>query len=504
MNAFLGNRNSVMLFIAVILFAFAKANSQQAPAIQTDSTFTIDKLTTRADLMNLLKTLREEYQLEVKLTDFQSSASQINSLGLELKGSDNRTIDYQTASLNGIDGICIDLLEPGTVSFLGLCSTSKTTKNESQTAINKEVNFEEKESQQLVSTDDAASKKDLARQERLLEITELREQADQKNTKRLEEIENQKAEKTTGQIQVLEVQKDRVISDTQTMKAQQIAIRAELKQLENESNRIKRERKTLDYNNLRALAKRDSLEQHQIRLIEIIEEENARLLETIAAQEKGRSVIERQNKVIEEQGLRAETAEGIKAYRTAIMGGSKDEVLKKQGYLFFAADQCSYKVYEGYTIVYSLLGKMLFTINKELLAPTVNGTLNIKGKPYDYLFASNYLIIKNEKGQMVNEYGDLLDRSFETTAVIPFEKSHDFTIKSKTSPRQLLAIKTDMKTLGIEMEVFEQYRNENDIIIDLSFTLQGKEYIFQDINGISDIILEIDQPNDQLRVLSKR
>jgi hypothetical protein len=66
------------------------------------------------------------------------------------------------------------------------------------------------------------------------------------------------------------------------------------------------------------------------------------------------------------------------------LGNPENDKLNKQGYLFFAADQCSYKVYESYTIVYDAMVKVMFSIDKELMDQTVSGELKIRGRAFDY------------------------------------------------------------------------------------------------------------------------
>jgi hypothetical protein len=100
----------------------------------------------------------------------------------------------------------------------------------------------------------------------------------------------------------------------------------------------------------------------------------------------------------------------------------------------------------------------------------------------------------------VNEYGDLLDGSMEEIEEIPIVVTHNFTINNNKSSRELLAMKTDMGTLAMYMEVIRENRNDGGILTDLGFFLQGREYEFHEKSGIPQISVEIDQPNAQSRV----
>lgn len=91
-----------------------------------------------------------------------------------------------------------------------------------------------------------------------------------------------------------------------------------------------------------------------------------------------------------------------------MLGEENGEELIAQGYLMFALEQCFYKVYDGYSIVYGNQGNFLFTINQELREKPSTGELKIKGKPFVYTYSRNLLYIKNADGNLVNEHGEVL------------------------------------------------------------------------------------------------
>ncbi len=182
----------------------------------------------------------------------------------------------------------------------------------------------------------------------------------------------------------------------------------ELSQLQIELNKSQRERNTLRYNNEREQAKRDSLKAQQERLQRQLELQKQQLEETLQLQAENEKIIAQQQAVIEDQGLKAETATSLKAYRTALLGAPEGEEIIAQGYLTFAYEQCSFKTYPGYSIVYSSLGKFLFTINQELGEKPISVTLKIKGDAFNYTYTGNVLFVKDTDGNLVNENGDLL------------------------------------------------------------------------------------------------
>jgi hypothetical protein len=486
------------MFVSFVLFAFAKANSQSDPAMTVRTTISIDQNTTRTDLISLLNSLRTEQHMEVKSTSFRRSDDRIKKLGLNLTDVEDKISEFETDGSSGIKKLCILINPTGTIAFLGLCESLSTAFIENDKYI--PANSPAVITGDQIVPEATISQNLTANGSRRQELGQLRRKSSSREQQRLAVIQIAKSEKAAEKIDILENKQNEISDDLQSMNDRQTAVRTELKALETENNRIKRERKTLDYNNKRALAKRDSLQQHQERLFEKIDLGTAQLEATIVAQQEANEVILRQNQVIEEQGLLAETAEGIKAYRTALLGNPENDELKKQGYLFFAADQCSYKVYESYTIVYDAMGKVMFSIDKELMDQTVSGELKIRGRAFDYFFKSNFLIVKNKLGKLVNEYGDLLDGSMEEIEEIPFVVTHNFTINNNTSPRELLAMKTDMGTMAMYMEVIRENRNDGGILTDLGFFLQGREYEFHEKSGIPQISVEIDQPNAQSRV----
>ena len=483
MNAFVGECRFLKVFFVIVFFAFAKANSQSEAPAAASASIIITKNTTREELISVFKTLREEHLIDGHLTAFKRNSDRINKLGLTLTDNTNEVFTYQTDASTGIQEICIKLMAGGRVSFLGLCNSTPVVKTAAVTKISS--------SKDEVILSSIATERPNVREQQL-EV--LRAKAEIRDEERqVSKLESELARRASN-VAVLEDRQDDIVSTTGYLKQQQQVAREELKQLEKETNEVKRERKKLDYNNERALAKRDSLRDQQLRLQQQLEQEQKQLEATIQAQKVARELIAQQQQVIAEQGLKAETAESLKAYRTALLGKEGNEVLKKKGFLFFAAEQCSYQIYQGYTIIYDALGKILFTINRELSRSPMSGELNINGKRYTYLYQANSLMVKNQVGQVVNQYGELLYPSQEPERELEFHKTHEFTIEASSSPRELLAIFMDIGTFNFEANILQETRNAQGVLIELIFILQGDEFVIEKSAGIPTVRIELDQP----------
>ncbi|BAO55792.1 hypothetical protein NMS_1783 [Nonlabens marinus S1-08] len=478
------------MFTILIFFAFAKANSQSDTSIAVNSPITFTKNTTRTELFDIIKSLADEHQVKAQLTAYRRSSDRINSLGFKFTDATGKVSEFETEASTGISDLCLNVSVEGSVTFFGLCSSPTVAEKIRGDTTPADLIT-------VVSTNSSPAKVNVREQQ--LEV--LRENAVARDRARNSlKLQNELARKETN-VAVLEERQDEIVSATDMLRQQQQIAREELKQLEKETNAVKRERKQLDYNNERALAKRDSLRDQQARLQQQLEREQKELEATIQAQNIARELIAKQQQVIEEQGLKAETAENLKAYRTALLGKEGNETLKKKGFLFFAADQCSYQIYEGYTIIFDALGRILFTINKELSQSPMSGELKINGKRYTYLYQANSLMVKNQVGQAVNQYGELLYPSQEAEIQLQFNTTHEFTIEAGLSPRELLAAFMDIGTLNFEAAILRETRNAKGVLVELIFQLQGDEFVFQDPAGISSIRIELDQPQLLSRVV---
>lgn len=382
----------------------------------------------------------------MRLTAYSYNENKLKELGISLKPVDGDWIAYKESNNNGIASICMRVGD-GSIQYLQSCENQKaldepkvaavTVTNEeskivTESKIKKKDNFDNSlplvkpvknlKQERAISMVKVSEEKeglssrqaekspvnDNQKNERQKELEILREQANLAQSERKTSENEARLKKVKDQTERLQQIKDVMVADTDSLKREKSTGKAALKDLQIEVNRSRRERQALASNNKRQQVKRDSLLAQQVRLEQELIEQQARLEQAKLLREENERLIKQQQELIEEQGLKSETAESLKAYRTALLGEENGDELLAQGYLMFALEQCFYKVYNGYSIVYGNQGNFLFTINQELREKPSTGELKIKGKPFVYTYSRNLLYIKDTDGNLVNEHGEIL------------------------------------------------------------------------------------------------
>jgi len=389
MKLFVGFKTHRFVIVAVLFFAFAKANSQSSLDNMATTSYSITKDFDRTQLFEMIKTLQSTYDLEAKLTAYSRNQNKLKQLGIAIKPVDGKWVEYTTRAEEGIAPVCIEVGYQK-VMFIKTCK--------SVTEIQDLPKKQEKEA--VVEINKVSS-----RQQKL---DSLKVSAAILAMNRKAEYALAVAEKAIAQNARLEETQAAMNQKTDSLKLEKSAKKVELKELQIEVNSSIRERNVLKTNNQREKARRDSLIIQQQRLQERLEQQQIELKIAQEQQAKNEQLIKEQQVVIKEQGLQSETAESLKAYRTALLGNTNGDELLKQGYLLFAMEQCLYKVYRGYTVVYGNNGNFLFTINQELMERPTTGTLKIKGRPFSYTHKANVIFIKDEDGNLVNQHGEVL------------------------------------------------------------------------------------------------
>ncbi|SCY15421.1 hypothetical protein SAMN05192588_1411 [Nonlabens sp. Hel1_33_55] len=392
MKLFGTSQTTKICLVVFMVFAFVKANSQTDSASIINTSYTFTKNDSREQLFKTINDIRADHQVEVKLIAYSRRENQVKELGIALRPENGEWMEFNAVKEQGIKSVCINLID-GAVNYIKSCDDKEIITPRSPVLRQDVVT-----SQEVVK----AADKTKTRQEQL---DSLKAGAVAAKEERLSLNQQQDLERKELQNDQLAGIKNDLIIDTDSIKREKALRKAELRKLQIEVNRSTRERQSLAYNNKRERAKRDSLQDQQLRLQEKLDSQQRLLQETLAQQIINDELIKKQQQIIEEQGLKSETAESLKAYRKAMLGENDGHDFKSQGYLLFAMEQCLYKVYEGYTIVYGNQGNFLFTINKELNTSPMVGTLNINGDTFDYSFSGDVLSIKNANGDLVNQDG---------------------------------------------------------------------------------------------------
>lgn len=390
MNAFVGKCDRMTCLLVVMVLAFAKANSQHNLTTSSEQQYTITSNFDREQLFDLIKDLKTDQQFEVRLTEYSRNESRLKKLGIAVKPENGEWVEFKTQNDAGIVPICVKAIN-GQLNYLNSCNSAEVAANEKQ--LTPAVDKQDSPDNSTIATvgTEKQQANQLSRENSLLFKEQQRLDQVQQHNDRVDEI------------------KKKLFVETDSIKTQKSETKAQLKELQIEVNRSLRQRTTLASSNKREKVRRDSLQAQQNRLQQQVELQQQQLDEMIAQKKANEQLIKKQQEIIEEQGLKAETAESLKAYRTALIGDTSDDKLKFQGYLTFALEQCFYKVYDGYSIVFGNQGNFLFTINKELATTPVSGELKIKGKQFSYNYSNNILYIKDSADHLINEHGEILN-----------------------------------------------------------------------------------------------
>ncbi|KQC33154.1 hypothetical protein AAU57_07390 [Nonlabens sp. YIK11] len=396
MKMFVKLQNPCAYISVLMVFAFAKANSQTSPTNISKKSYSITKDSSREELFGIIDELKTDHKLEVKLFAYQRNENHVKELGIAVKPVNEDWIEYVANNENGIDPICM-VVGDGSVDRLSLCN---------EPIVQPEIANTLQQPSKILAKSETFVPSNITRTQQL---DSLRAVATLASIERQSARQEQQMDRVKSQNEQLEQIKETLSTDADSIKTEKALRKKELQELQIEVNRSRRERQTLAYNNERAEAKRDSLQAQQQRLQETLLKQEEMLAQALAQQARYEELIKKQQEVIEEQGLKSETAESLKAYRKAMLGEDDGSNFKSQGYLIFALEQCLYKVYDGYSIVYGNQGNFLFTINQELKQTPMSGTLKIQGESFTYNYSGNVLYIKNEDGDLVNQNGEPLD-----------------------------------------------------------------------------------------------
>jgi hypothetical protein len=487
MKAFVGKCTIMAYTMFLMCAAFAKAQTPSTTQQETSTAAVINQLTIdstmdRTQLFALISRLRTQHNIDLRLTSYSRNRELIRKLGLQVTDATGQSMDFEAANSSGINSICIDVAASDRLARIGYCDDA--VQSEENTSISNVV-------------DATASDKAMTATRQQV-VQRMQDSAAAVKEQRITARSDRQVQKNEARLQRLDSLQDQTVDQQVQLDSQRLAARAELKELDRLKKEQIKERKQLAFNNRRAKAVRDSLQQQQERLQQQLDAQQLKLEATKAQQEELTTTVQQQQRIIKSQGLQAETAQSLEAYRNALADPDGSDDMLRKGFLTFAGEQHSYQVYDGYTAVYDTLGKLLFILNKELGNGSIAETLKIKGEIYNYTYRDEVLIVTNNKGQSVNAYGETLQS--EVVNPIRFEATDEFTISNQTTGIELQDMAAQMNVAGIDFMPLSIERDNKNELIFVSFKVNGEQYNIGDSENFPEIQIKIDRENLQAQV----
>ncbi len=182
------------------------------------------------------------------------------------------------------------------------------------------------------------------------------------------------------------------------------------------------------------------------------------------------------------------------------------EKIIEQGFLIFNAEQCSFKVFIGRTDLYDAFGHKLLTINDELIDAPQNGKVVVNGIEAVYEFTSNMLIIRNLQWQFINEDGKIVGAlmNSEKPQSQSFKSTHSFKIKTTFSKEEVKSVLNQIEIYQFDTELLEMDYKENGRLIALVFRIGEESFVFNELDAISYILIDIDENHNRVKVIDKK
>lgn len=564
MTSLLGKLKCVVVLIILGYSAFAKANSSKPYYHTTDltsikQTYTLDRFMDRDELFELFKTLTSNHQISAKLTAYKRGAGLITTLGIEFTSATGVVTNVYQEHPDGIKKLCITVdkatkeitsaqsCEPAVKSTQ---ATVKSAQQERLVAVRERIATtqeiatlrleQQRESNRIaiearknamaakleasrMRTDSIMQFASQAREEQRLVIAqralERKEELEQARLAKIDQdkiaIEEQtaalalKAQQEREELQRLEEEKARVSEQGLKQQAAIIAARDAAKQAKDSLLKLERNSKRQ-----RLTMERARLEKAQSEITRVLNEKNALEKLKTKQEEKLKQLELATNKSKEIIALRKEQND-LKAKLTlleierqqaeAVLAAPlNDEHFLYEGFLYFNADQCYYKVVEGATYVFDNLGSLLFMLDSELEKGDAVGTLTIKNETYNYLLKNNVLTVTSKDGKPVNEHG-----AVQTVARIinnreeslrPFEVTTAFKINAKTTQTDIDKLAESLDSLGHQFQLYDFERSASGMLKKVVFFIDENNYTFQNPDGITSIVIQYDANHNTVRV----
>ena|GEM_PF-3667417 len=269
---------------------------------------------------------------------------------------------------------------------------------------------------------------------------------------------------------------------------------------------LKRQRLTVERVRLeKAQVNRERIIREKNKLVKARQEQEAMLKRLELANNKTTEIIalrKEQNNLKEQITLLELERQEVDAVLTAPL---LNEDFLYEGFLYFNADQCYYKVVSGFTYVFDNLGGLLFVLDNELEKGDALGTLTIKDNPYNYILKNDVLTITDGYGAVVNQYGAPLQRAAPANSTAgltrqPFVVSREFIITSTTTQQDIDALAIAIESLGHQFQLYDFERTLAGTLKKVVFYIDENNYSFSVSGGIPSIIIQYDEKQNRMRV----
>ncbi|MGJ8684090.1 MAG: hypothetical protein ACSHWW_05685 [Nonlabens sp.] len=550
-----------VLFSLILLGLFAMNSITAAAFIDYRlETFNLDRDSEKEEIFSLIKTLRETYKIEAKLTAYKTRGEKIINLGFTFVDQNSRTTNLHISTDIGIPEVCIVIDDDQmVVAYAGSCEKQeesrlkrdpeqleqrrmelyeraerlKAKKEREQEALEQRKSKLEKTqaaSRQRQEKEVVRKREAMEAQKRKLkEKADLRRKEVEANRKRLEEekalhreaIETQRKglqEKSESKSQEADLASKREVMEAQRKELQE---KAALRREEAAARRVQ------------TAQRRDSLIQSREALMEQKRVEyRARINKQRNYQDSLNKV--RNNQTVEltipkktvskavELSSRTEsslqvpstvtvsdnsmdienTNSTIESVRKAQSGGNVDD-LKESGAIFFSGEQCSFKTHGNKTFIYDGMKNTILVLNAPLGDDPARGTTVLKGVTYNFEFDGLSLSVKNKEGLLINKEGNLLNplASFtDNGSDSNFQQTNEFVITAQSNATEIRTVIQELNKRGFEFLIQENVSNPKGNINYFAFKINGKSYSFKEYEGIPVVLIQIDESHKKARV----
>ncbi|MGJ8684089.1 MAG: hypothetical protein ACSHWW_05680 [Nonlabens sp.] len=316
-------------------------------------------------------------------------------------------------------------------------------------------------------------------------------------------LEEEEAKRAAQQLKEQEKEKEREIV--------RVRKRLEAERLEAvkvEKERVKSEKASLERLRMEQEIELEKLSQERIAAQASLDKQLAKERELEEEKRRKERELAEQELIDERERYRGENA-AIYQRKELMRNANEDdyvpdeEKIIEQGFLIFNAEQCSFKVYMGRTIVYDAFGKKILIIEDELIDAPQIGKVVVNGVEGTYEFTSNLLIIKNSSGNLIDENGKVVGAGAIASPATEklFKVTNTFSIAPDLSKEQVTAVFLRIDSANYDTEILELTYNKDQLISNLVFRIGEESYSYSDIQGITQITIQLNEELQIARVI---
>lgn len=275
-----------------------------------------------------------------------------------------------------------------------------------------------------------------------------------------------------------------------------------------EKDRVKKEKEALEQKRLEQEIELEKLAQRRIAAQQALDQQLEEERELMNQKKEAERLRQEAALIDERERYRGAYSDKLLKRKEKMLNANNedfvpsDEVLLEQGYLIFNAEQCSYRVFPGRTIIYNAFGNQIIIIEEELLDAPQSGKVIINRIEATYEYTSNLLIIKNSEGEMIDEKGKVIGAGINNIVEkeTSFVETAKFEITAQTSNKELDTILAQLAEYKFDSELLELERHENGLIHNMTMRIGEATYLFQEKERIAPVIIKVNEPLHLIKI----